>query len=404
MTRPTKRNTLADVSTAPGRAVRLIAVALVALLVVAIVGIFALIRLSAHGPGPLSVAQVVKLIQPSVVAVSVTPFRSDAREGSGFVYGSPNRILTSAQLVARALSVSVMDSSGETYNASVMGVDRQTDVAELQVNSLHAKLIAPAKGGPVVGSRVLVIDSPVGFLTHDVTQGVISETGVDLTVGTATYRNLIRTGAVASAGDTGGPLVNGAGQLVGIVTADDTGHAFAIPVASFSSDAQMWAQSSTPKDLGPPLVKASAQSLVLPGVGGGWNQTSSVVWFATAWHRVWQKAPTYKYGGESIDIYVDVQATPSNAGDSYRSQIDYSHGKGYATVGPVNGLGDEATALQRVNGSEVAFEVVWRDRNVEVVVFLSGAAPAPPEVTLQSTLGLALAQEALVGADLANYQ
>jgi hypothetical protein len=49
-------------------------------------------------------------------------------------------------------------------------------------------------------------------------------------------------------------------------------------------------------------------------------------------------------------------------------------------------------------------EVVWRDRNVEVVVYLSGAAPAPPEVTLQSTLGLAFAQEALVGADLANYQ
>ena len=398
------RNKLAGVSTAVGRAIRLIALALVALLVVAIVGTLALIRLSAHGPGPLTVAQVVKLVQPSVVAVSVTPFRSGAREASGFVYGSSGRILTSAHLVARAVSVSVMDSSGETYSASVMGVDRQTDVAELLVNSLHAKPIAPAKGGPVVGSKILVIDSPVGFLTHDATQGVISGTGEDLTMGTATYRNLIRTGALASAGDTGGPLVDGTGHLVGMVTADDTGHAFAIPVASFSSDAQTWARSSTPMDLGPPLVKASAQSLVLPSIGGGWNQTSSVVWFVTAWHSVWQKSPTYQYGGESIDIYVDVQATPSNAGDSYRSQINYSHGKGFATVGPVDGLADEATALQKVTGSEVAFEVVWRDRNVEVVVFLSGARPAPPEVTLQGTLGLALAQEALVGADLANYE
>jgi len=79
------RNTLADVSATIGRAIRLIAVALVALLVVAIVGTLALMRLSAHSPGPLTVAQVVKLIQPSVVAVSVTPFRSNAREGSGFV-------------------------------------------------------------------------------------------------------------------------------------------------------------------------------------------------------------------------------------------------------------------------------------------------------------------------------
>ena len=150
-----------------------------------------------------------------------------------------------------------MDSSGDTYSASVMGVDRQTDVAELQVNSIHAKPIAAAKVAPVVGSRILVIDSPVGFLTHDVTQGVISGTGVDLTIGKATYRNLIQTGAVASAGDTGGPLVDATGQLVGIVTADGTGHAFAIPVASFSSDAQMWTLSSTPLD--PPEARSLSQ-------------------------------------------------------------------------------------------------------------------------------------------------
>jgi hypothetical protein len=381
----------------------LIAVALVALLVVALVGALALIRLSAHGPGPLTVAQVVKLVQPSVVAVSVTPFRSDAREGSGFVYGSPQRILTSAHLVARALSVSVMDSSGETYAASVIGVDRQTDVAELQVNSIHAKPIAPAKGAQVVGSRVLVIDSPVGFLTHDVTQGLISGTGRDLTIGTATYRNLIQTGAVASAGDTGGPLVDGEGHLVGIVTADDTGHAFAIPVASFSSDARTWAKSSTPIDLGPPLVKASARSLVLPSIGPGWTPRANDQWDSTTWHIAWDKPPTYVYGGEGVDIYLDVELNQVGAIASYQHELDYLRTNGFTMAGAIEGLGDAAIAYQKVVGGKPTFAVTWRDRNSEAVVYLASGTSPRPEATMSTTLAIAFAQGSAIDADLANY-
>lgn len=363
----------------------------------------ALIRLSTHGPGPLTVAQLVKLIQPSVVTVGVTPFRSDGREGSGFVYGSPNRILTSAHLVARALSVSVMDSSGETYSASVIGIDRQTDVAELQVNSIHAKPIAAAKSRPAIGSRVLVIDSPVGFLAHDVTQGVISGTGIDLTIGTATYRNLIQTGAVASAGDTGGPLVNGAGQLVGIVTADDTGHAFAIPVASFNSDAQMWALSSTPLNLGPPLVTTSAQSLVLPGIGPGWVQTLNRQWNSTTWHVVWEKPATYVYGSEAVDIYVDVEPNQAGAIASYHAQLDYLRTNGFTVAGVIDGLGDQATAYQQVVSGRPTFAVTWWDRNCQAVVYLGSGRPPEPDATMQTTLTIAVAQGSAMDADLANY-
>lgn len=390
-------------STALGRAVRLIAVALVGLLVLAIIGTLALIRLGAHSPGQLTVAQVVKLIQPSVVAVSVTPFRSNAREGSGFVYGSPNRILTSAHLLARALSVSVMDSSGDTYSASVMGVDRQTGVAELQVNSIHAKPIAAAKVAPVVGSRILVIDSPVGFLTHDVTQGVISGTGVDLTIGKAKYRNLIQTGAVASAGDTGGPLVNGAGQLVGIITADDTGHAFAIPVASFSSDAQMWALSSTPLDLGPPLVKASAQSLVLPSIGPGWTQSANGQSSSTTWHVLWVKPANSVYGGESVEIYVDVELNQESAMTNYHTDQYYLPTYGFTKAGAVEGLGDEATAYQEVVSGRPSFAVAWRDRNCKVVLYFASGRPPAPEVTMGTILAIAFAQGSVIDADLANY-
>ena len=397
------RNTLAVVSTALGRATRLIGVALVALLIAAIVGTMALVRFSANGSAPLTAAQVVKLIQPSVLAVSVTPFRSGATEGSGFVYGSPNRILTSAQLVARALSVSVMDSSGETYSASVMGVDRQTNVAELQVNSIHAKPIAPAKGGPVIGSSVLVIDSPVGFLTHDVTQGVISATGVDLTLGSATYRNLIQTGAVASAGDTGGPLVNGAGQLVGIVTADETGHAFAIPVASFSSDVQMWARSATPLDLGTPLVNASAQSLVLPSIGPGWTQSANGQRNSTTWHVVWVKPANSVYGSESVEIYLDVELNQASAMASYQNDLYYLPTYGFTKAGAIEGLGDEATAYVQVVSGRPTFAVTWRDRNCEVLVYLASGRPPAPEVTMATTLAIAFAQGSAIDGDLSNY-
>lgn len=361
-------------------------------------------RIAQRGAAPLTTAQVVKLVQPSVVAVSVTTFRSDPREGTGFVYGAVGRILTSARLLSRALSVSVMDSTGVTYSASVIGLDRPTGVAELEMNSLRAKPIKPAQGAAVVGTKVLVIDNPDGFLTHDVTQGAVSDTGGTLTFGSTTYQNLLKTGAGSTAGDTGGPLVNASGQLVGMVTTDPTGHAFAIPVASFKDDAKTWALSATPLDLGPPNVTATPQSLVLPTIGPGWSRTENKQFDSTTWHSLWEKPANYTYGGEGVDIYLGVEPDVASAVSQVQTDEDYVKSNGFALVGPIAGMGDEAAAYQRVVDGRPTFAVIWRDRNSDGLVYFGSGRPPAPEVSLATTEGIAFAQEAVMGADLANYQ
>ena len=383
---------------------RLAALAVVCLLVLVALASASVFRFAERGAPALTTAQLVRLIQPSVVAVSVTPFRSETREGSGFVFGAKGRILTSARLVTKGLSISVMDYKGVTYSAVAVGINRTTGVAELMVNGLASKPIKAAPGVPGVGTRVLVIDNPDGFLTHDVTQGAVSDTGSTLALGTTTYRNLLKTGAAATPGDTGGPLVNTSGQLVGMVTTDETGHAFAIPVATFTDDAKAWTLSPTPLYLGPPLVSATPQSLVIPSIGPGWAQTVNSKWDMYTWHMVWTKPPNYTYGGESVDIYLGVEPDESTANSYYQNDLTYLQTHGFVAVGPVANLGDEAVAYRISNSNEVTFAVLWRDRNAEGLVYYGGGIPPPPDVSMVNTLAIAFAQEAVIGADLDNYQ
>jgi Trypsin-like peptidase domain len=370
----------------------------------------------------LTTEQVIALVQPSVVTVKVSVFRGGTSEGSGFVYGQRGLILTNAHVVARALTIEVVDASGVAHTAELIGVDRSSDVAALEVPDLqygdtNAKPLKGTNESVEVGSNVLVIGNPFGVLPNTVTGGLVGGTGRDLTLGSTTYHNLIQTDAVANPGNSGGPMVNMSGAIIGMVTLGGAGYAFAIPAPTFDADAKTWAQSATPIVLGPPLVAVRALTLVLRAslVPPGFHKTAGEAWGTNGYKVSYSKAPTGYAGGEGIDSYVDVLPSEEQAHSSYLKyppQVEKGGFKSHSTpatcssfgicLGTFDGLGDEAIILRADPTGQFTYDVIWRDRNV--VGILQWAAALPNyDVSMAGVLNLANRVENLISADLASY-
>jgi len=155
-------------------------------------------------------------------------------EGSGFIVTSDGYILTNAHVVADASDVTVRLTDRREFTAKVVGVDRKTDVAviKIQAKSLPTVRIGdPSKLRP--GEWVVAIGSPFGF-DNSVTAGIVSATSRALPDGA--YTPFIQTDAAVNPGNSGGPLFNMAGEVVGINsqiysrTGGFMGISFAIPI------------------------------------------------------------------------------------------------------------------------------------------------------------------------------
>ena len=358
----------------------------------------------------LTTEQVIALVQPSVVTVKVNVFRGGTSEGSGFVYGKRGFILTNAHVVTRALSISVVDSDGITHSADLVGVDRSADVAELDVADMEtgdvkAKPLKVTSQPAQVGSNILVIGNPFGVLPNSVTSGLVGGTGRELTVGTVDYHNLIQTDAVANPGNSGGPMVNSAGDVIGIVTLGGAGYAFAIPVSSFSADAGFWSRSPAAITLGPPLVTAGASTLAIPSslLPTGFQLSMNEAWGSTGYHLGYLKQPTVYVGGEAIDSYVDVRPSESDAHGVYAANLAADEKRGFVPQGATGQLGDEWTILRADPNGSFTYEITWRDRNVIAILYWGAALPNY-DVSSDSALALAVQDENIISADLASYQ
>lgn len=364
----------------------------------------------ASSPAPLTTEQVIALVQPSVVTVKVSVFRGGTSEGSGFVYGKRGLILTNAHVVAKALSISVVDAAGITHSADLIGVDRSADVAELDVADMEAGDSAAkplkATNRPVaVGSNVLVIGNPFGLLPNTVTNGLVGGTGRELTVGSTTYHDLIQTNAVSNPGNSGGPMVNPLGEVEGIVTLGGSGYAFAIPVTTFDPDAKSWTTDPTAIKLGPPLVTASASTLAISAslLPPGFQMTINEAWGSTGYHLGYLKQSTQYVGGEFIDSYVDVRPSESDAHTSYAGYLASDQKTGFVIQGSTGQLGDEWTILRADPSGSFTYEILWRDRNVVAILYWDAALPNY-DVSSDGALALAVQDETLISADLASYQ
>lgn len=165
---------------------------------------------------PEGFAELARAMNPSVVSVAATG-GSEAL-GSGVVISATGHVVTSAHLVAGADALKVGLNDGQTFSATLIGLDTRTDLAVL-------KFPAPAGSVPLgwadsdkarVGEYVLAVGNPFG-LEHTVTMGIISAKG-RAKVGMAADEDFIQTDAGINPGNSGGPLVDASGSVVGIVT------------------------------------------------------------------------------------------------------------------------------------------------------------------------------------------
>ncbi len=140
--------------------------------------------------------------------------------GSGFVVDAKGYILTNAHVVENADTITVKLYSGDEYEATVVGEDARTDLAVIRVEAEEE--LTAAKFGDSDGMRqgdwVLAVGSPFG-LEQTVTAGIISATGRK-NMGDATpWQHFLQTDAAINQGNSGGPLVNMAGEVIGVNTA-----------------------------------------------------------------------------------------------------------------------------------------------------------------------------------------
>ena len=155
--------------------------------------------------------------------------------GSGVVVDPAGHILTNEHVVRNASRITVTFANSETMEAKLVGADARTDLAVLKVNS-GAKLPHVEMGRSddlMIGETVIAIGNPFG-LSHTVTTGVVSAVNRTIKGGDGrTYTEFIQTDASINPGNSGGPLLNIAGELIGINAAiyqSAEGIGFAIPV------------------------------------------------------------------------------------------------------------------------------------------------------------------------------
>jgi serine protease Do len=157
--------------------------------------------------------------------------------GSGVIVSPEGLILTNAHVVKDADEIKVTVSDKRSYDAKVVGIDVESDIAVVKIDATGLPIATLGDSGKLqVGEIVFAIGNPFG-LNRTVTSGIVSATG-RTNVGIIDYEDFIQTDAAINPGNSGGPLVNIDGEVIGINTAIASrsggyqGIGFAIPSSS----------------------------------------------------------------------------------------------------------------------------------------------------------------------------
>jgi S1-C subfamily serine protease len=210
-----------------------------------------------RSPGPLTIREIYRRAAPGVVQITSTslseqqveplfgfplPRERQQAQGSGFVIDESGHIVTNYHVIAGATDIEVSFSNKESMRATIVGSDQATDVALLKVEA-DSRALTPLDLGDSdrvqVGDAVVAIGNPFG-LERSVTAGIVSalQRTIESPAETPIDR-VIQTDAQINQGNSGGPLLNAAGQVVGVNTQIATGSSteignvgigFAVPI------------------------------------------------------------------------------------------------------------------------------------------------------------------------------
>ena len=175
-----------------------------------------------------TITNVVDHVSESVVQIQVSKRRNKIIKrvfgnqggGSGFIISSDGYIVTNNHVISNTESVKVVLQDGEEYDASIIGSDPSTDIAVLKIDAQNLSAIQfTASDKLKVGQIAIAIGNPFGFQST-VTTGVISAKGRTLRSQTGRLiDDVIQTDAALNPGNSGGPLVDSKGRVIGVNTA-----------------------------------------------------------------------------------------------------------------------------------------------------------------------------------------
>jgi serine protease Do len=196
--------------------------------------------------GPPDFADIVQRVNPAVVNITVTEAAADSRarslrhpdgdgprrgEGTGFIVDPQGFILTNQHVVASPNRIRVRLADKREFTAALVGSDPATDLALLKIGALGLPTVALGDSDRLrVGEWVCAIGNPYRF-DHSVTVGVVSSKGRKIY--DPSFDAYIQTDAAINPGNSGGPLVNAAGEAIGInsaVSLQGQGIGFAVPI------------------------------------------------------------------------------------------------------------------------------------------------------------------------------
>src|SRR3954452_24098462 len=266
----------------------------------------------------LSVNAIYKLTHRGVVEVKVSsqssdPFggsRNQTAEGSGFVYVTEGRVITNQHVVDNAKSVRVTFWNGKTYRATVVCTDPSTDLAVLDVQAPSSVLFPLTVGDSSkveVGDNVVAIGAPFG-LAETVTAGIVSALHREMTSpNNFSIDDSIQTDAAINHGNSGGPLLDEQGHVIGVnaqIESDSGGSdgvGFAIPA-------------NTIKSIASQLVSSGKAEHAYLGVELG-NTAARVV-------TVRAKTPAAKAHLRAGDVIKSIGDTSVSSSDDLRAAIN----------------------------------------------------------------------------------
>jgi len=276
-------------------------------------------------------------------------------QGSGFIISADGYILTNNHMVDKAEKVEVELTDGRKFTAKVIGTDPDSDIAVVKIDAKNLSYLELADSDALeVGEWVLAIGNPLG-LSHTVTAGIVSAKGRS-GFGLADFENFIQTDAAINFGNSGGPLINLDGKVVGINTAiagstGNIGIGFAIPINMAKHAYEQLREGGTVERgyLGVGIMDLTDETA--PFFGLKKNAKGILI------SEVTEDSAAEKAGLKHNDVVLELNGEPVESRDAFRNKI--------AILKP---------------GTRINL-VVWRDKKRKAITVKLGKRPSTEELT-----------------------